>query len=157
MLKEITKEKYNEMTTLYPLWKELNKKIKISYTRGINFHEIFSEFIVCYINGYQVSHNGGYEDAISREGLKVQIKSSSNYKTDLTSFGPRSEFEILEFARLDQDNDLLYLYKIPVKNLKSIEVKQSETFEQQQKWKRRPRFSIISKIIEKDNLNLMQK
>ncbi|MDQ0567493.1 Bsp6I family type II restriction endonuclease [Mycoplasma yeatsii] len=152
MLKTITKEKYDEIISLYPLWKELNKKIKISYTRGVNFHEIFSEFIVCHINDYQISHNEGSEDAISKEGLKIQIKSSSNYNTDLTSFGPRSEFDILEFARLNQQNDLLYLYKIPIQNLKNIEVKQGQTFAQQQEEKRRPRFSIISKIIEKENL-----
>lgn len=30
----------------YPLWKELNKRIKQLYPRGVNFHEVFSEFIV---------------------------------------------------------------------------------------------------------------
>lgn len=89
-----------------------------------------------------------FEDALDENNVKIQIKSTSNYHIDLTSFGPTSEFEILEFARLDQDNDYLYLYKIPIDDLYDVLVNKSQTFKQQQQAGRRPRFSIISNFIE---------
>ncbi len=96
----------------------------------------------------------GSEDAFTENmDLKVQIKGSSNFNSDLTSFGPTSEFDILEFARLDQDEDKLYLYRIPIDELYDVHVNKKQTFKQQQLEGRRPRFSIISNYIEKYNLN----
>lgn len=81
--------------------------------------------------------------------IKVQIKGTSNYDSDLTSFGPNSEFEILEFARLNQFNDKLYLYRIPINNLYDIQVNSHQTFREQQLESRRPRLSIITNYINK--------
>lgn len=144
---------FKKMLHLYPLWKELNSGIKEVYSRGVNFHEAFSEYIVCYVNGYTHSLGGGSEDAFTSNGEKVQIKGSSNFDTDLTSFGPTSEFEILEFARLDQSEDKLYLYRIPIDELYDIKVNKTETFREQQQNKRRPRFSIIKNYILADNIS----
>jgi type-2 restriction enzyme bsp6I len=83
---------------------------------------------------------------------KVQVKASSNFNSDLTSFGPTSEFDILEFARLNQEENKLYLYKIPIDNLYDINVNSNETFKEQQQSGRRPRFSIIEKYIKEYNL-----
>ena len=84
---------------------------------------------------------------------KVQIKGTSNFNSDLTSFGPSSEFEILEFARLDQSVGLLYLYRIPTDHLYNLYVNSSQKFIEQQKASRRPRFSIINNFIKKYSLN----
>lgn len=146
---KITKEKFNEILHLYPLWKELNERIKALYPRGINFHEAFSELIVCYVNDYYHSTKAGSEDALTNDMIKVQIKGTSNYDSDLTSFGPNSEFEILEFARLNQFNDKLYLYRIPINNLYDIQVNSHQTFREQQLESRRPRLSIITNYINK--------
>lgn len=152
-MEKISKKKFNLVISLYPKWKELNKDIKSLYSRGINFHEVFSEFIICYINDYYHSLKAGSEDAVTNNNIKVQIKSTSNYDSDLTSFGPTSEFEILEFARLNQELDLLYVYKIPINDLYNIPVNKFQTFREQQKEGRRPRFSIIKNFIEPYNLN----
>lgn len=152
-IKKISFEKYKEIISLYSNWKNLNKSIKNEYSRGINFHEVFSEFIVCYVNDYYHSLGSGSEDAYTNDKkFKVQIKGSSNFDSDLTSFGPTSEFDILEFARLNQENDKLYLYKIPIDDLYDIKVNSNETFKEQQQNGRRPRFSIIEKYIKKYNL-----
>lgn len=147
-MEKITKQKYDEIILLYPKWKDLNKRIKLLYPRGVNFHEVFSEFIVCYVNDYYHSLGAGSEDAFTNDKIKVQIKGTSNYDSDLTSFGPTSEFEILEFARLDQTTDHLYLYRIPINELYNIKVNKKQTFKEQQKAGRRPRFSIITNFIE---------
>ncbi|AIA29301.1 Type II restriction endonuclease [Mycoplasmopsis californica] len=151
-MKKITNHKYNEIISLYPIWKGLNNRIKQLYPRGINFHEVFSEFIVCYINEYYHSLGAGSEDAFANNRLRVQIKGTSNYDSDLTSFGPKSEFDILEFARLDQIKDYLYLYRIPIEDLCNVKVNKDLTFREQQQLGRRPRFSIISNFIEPYNL-----
>lgn len=148
-MQKISKQNYDEIISLYPLWKELNQKIKSLYSRGVNFHEVFSEFIVCYVNDYYHSLGAGSEDAFTNDMIKVQIKGTSNFNADLTSFGPTSEFEILEFARLNQNNDYLYLYRIPIDELYNLFVNKKQTFRQQQKDNRRPRFSIISSFIDK--------
>ncbi|WP_338822287.1 Bsp6I family restriction endonuclease [Mycoplasmopsis felifaucium] len=144
---KITKYAYNEIISLYPIWKELNTRIKKLYPRGVNFHEAFTEFIVCYINDYYHSIGAGSEDALTDSNIKVQIKGTSNYNSDLTSFGPTSEFEILEFARLDQIQDKLFLYRIPINDLYCTKVNNDQTFKEQQLQGRRPRFSIIANFI----------
>lgn len=137
---------------MYFLWKELNILIKENYTRGVNLHEAITENLCCIINGYILhAAEGGSEDAITSTGLKVQIKGTSNFNDDLTSFGPNSKFDILEFLRLDQINDIFYCYRIPLEDLKNIYVNKNETFFDMQKSGKRPRFSIIRKIINKKN------
>lgn len=151
-MRKISQQEYEEIIKLYPLWKELNQRIKQLYPRGVNFHEVFSEFIVCYVNDYYHSLGGGSEDAFTNDMIKVQIKGTSNFSSDLTSFGPTSEFEILEFARLDQNRDYLFLYRIPIDDLYDLPVNRLQTFKEQQEANRRPRFSIISNFIERYSL-----
>lgn len=133
---------------MYFSWKQLNNLIREDYTRGVNLHEAISENLCCIINGY-ILHAaiGGSEDAITPNGLKVQIKATSNFNSDLSSFGPTSEFDILEFLRLDAQNDIFYCYRIPIKELESIKVNENTSFIEMQHLGRRPRFSIINKII----------
>lgn len=108
---------------LYFKWKELNLLIKKHYTRGVNLHEAITEHLVCILNNYELhASSGGSEDAITKDNKKVQIKATSNFNDDLTSFGPKSKFDILEFLRLDLENDKFYCYRIPIDNLNNIKV-----------------------------------
>jgi hypothetical protein len=152
-LVEVSDELYNEAIDIYFLWKELNNRIKKHYSRGVNIHEFITEVIVSYVNNFKISLGGSSEDALSNDGKKIQIKATSNFDDDLTSFGPSSVFDELHFARLDQKNDCLYLYVIPLNDLKNLHVNKEETFYQQQQNQRRPRFSIIKEFIIKKNLN----
>lgn len=138
---------------IYFKWKELNSLIKAHYTRGVNLHECITEHLCCFLNDY-ILHASSYgsEDAITTDGKKVQIKATSNFNRDLTSFGPRSYFEILEFLRLDQERDIFYCYKIEIEELEKIKVNRLETFDLKKKTGQRPRFSIIKDIIEKHNV-----
>ncbi|WP_245579598.1 hypothetical protein [Mycoplasma leonicaptivi] len=108
---------------MYFKWKELNNLIKKYYTRGVNLHEAITEHLACLINDYKIStKDDGSEDAFTKDNKKVQIKATSNYDTDLTSFGPKSEFDILEFFRLDNDSDKFFCYRVPIENLNEIMV-----------------------------------
>lgn len=144
---KVTYEDFLESIRLYFLWKDLNKSIKSFYSRGVNIHEAITERIVCYVNDYKHSLGGGSEDAFTKDGRKVQIKATSNYNSDLTSFGPTSQFDILHFVRLDQETDKMYLYDIKIDDLYTIKVNRSETFKDQQLSGKRPRLSVIEKFI----------
>ena len=145
---EITEDRFKKVIGLYFNWKELNGGIKEDYTRGVNLPEALTEPICCYVNGYLLSLGEGSEDAVvPSNGQLVQIKASSNFDRDLTSFGPQSRFNLLHFVRLNQLEDRMYLYDIPVENLKQVKVNANETYEEQQSQGRRPRFSIIDKYI----------
>lgn len=150
---KITEERYKRVIKLYFMWKDLNTEIKKDFTRGINLPEAITEPICCYVNNFLHSTKKGSEDAIDEKNYsKVQIKATSNFNNDLTSFGPKSEFNELHFVRLNQEEDKMYLYKIPVNKLADVQVNVGETFEEQQNQGRRPRFSIINKYIEPDNI-----
>ena len=143
---------YNQAVDNYYIWKKLTNSMKSSGARGVNLPEGITEVICCYHNNFLWSKNEGSEDAISLAGEKIQIKATSNYDNDLTSFGPRSEFYELHFVRLNQNTDTMELYKIPIEDLEKTKVNSKETFKEQQLQGRRPRFSIIEKFIEPKSL-----
>ena len=150
---KITKDRFKKVIKLYFNWKQLNAGIKEDYTRGVNLPEAITEPICCYVNGFYLSLGEGSEDAVVPQTQElVQIKATSNFNRDLTSFGPQSKFSILHFVRLNQDEDKMYLYDIPVENLKKVKVNSKETYEEQQLQGRRPRFSIIDKYINVYNI-----
>lgn len=150
---KIDKNHFDKTRELYFRWKDLNGGIKEFYTRGVNLHEGITEPICCYVNGFYLSLGQGSEDAIiPSTSEKVQVKGSSNFDSDLTSFGPYSEFDYMHFVRLKQSTDEMYLYDIPVSNLKQVKVNSIETFGEQQAQGRRPRFSVINKYIDKYNI-----
>jgi hypothetical protein len=149
---EIDNIKFKEAIEIYQLWKNLDAKIKTFYSRGVNIHEAITEIIVCFVNGFPLSLGGGSEDAINpKNNFKVQIKATSNFNRDLTSFGPKSKFDELHFVRLDYEKDIMFLYNIPI-NLLGLNVNKNKTFDEVKKEGKRPRFSIIKDIIIKNNI-----
>lgn len=148
------KNKYEKVFKAYFLWKELNELILQEYSRGVNIPEYITENLCCIINGYTLhAAEGGSEDAVDTEGNKIQIKATSNFDNDLSSFGPRSQFDILEFVRLDKDNDTFYFYRINLEDLNKVKVNHQESFQSKQSTGQRPRFSIIKQIIEPNKLS----
>lgn len=147
-LKEIDNDLFLKTVDLYWKWKELNSSIKQFYSRGINLHEMITEFICCYANGFLLSLGGGSEDAFNQETRQlIQVKGTSNWDSDLTSFGPESQFDCLHFVRLNQATDRMYLYDIPVDDLDSVMVNRNKSFKDFKDAGKRPRFSIINKYI----------
>ena len=82
------------------------------------------------------------------------MKATSNFDSDLTSFGPKCEFDNLVFLRLDYNNNKLYVYDtgIDSNELKSLPANQKETVGEQQAQKRRPHISLIKTVIEEREL-----
>lgn len=149
---EINQERFNNVIDLYWDWKRLNAGIKKFYPRGVNLHEAITETICCYVNNFKLSVGGGSEDAVNPSNNQlIQVKGSSNWDSDLTSFGPESKFDSLHFVRLKTDkdgNDKMYLYQIPTDNLDNIMVNKNNSVADFKAQGKRPRFSLIEKYID---------
>lgn len=149
------REDFVKIMNTFVLWTEINDLTKSLNARGINIPEIISEGIYCYsfnairTNG-SASGAGSY-DAVSLDtGRGIQIKSSS-IEFDCTSFGPDSKWDDLIFmdfcpnGKIDGHVDI-YLIEQDFSKM-VLDAKKNETFEDQQKQGRRPRFSIKKSII----------
>lgn len=149
----IDKARFEDAINMYFLWKELDSRIRNSASRGINFPETISEVLACYVLNYDWN-KGSSGDAISREKEIIEMKATSNWERDTTSFSPREEFDRLIFIRLNKKEDELYFYDLDYNSekLKKIKVNAKETLEDQQLAKRRPRFSIIKFIINQEKI-----
>lgn len=149
----IDQARFVDTVDAYFQWKELNSFIKRSHSRITNFPEIISESLLCHVMGYRLIR-GNYADAIDEDGNLIEVKATSNWERDTSSFGPVTSFDKLFFARLNQSKDLLVFYDLGLtgETIKQIKVNKNETVGDQQKQKRRPRFSIIKNIIKKRDL-----
>jgi hypothetical protein len=102
---------------LYFDWKQLNDRLKKISTRGINLPEAISEnaFTLFYPECVRVVNLKGMKcsfDCINlKTGSRIQIKASSVI-SDLTSFGPRSEWDELFFLDFSSGDGSFKIYKI---------------------------------------------
>jgi hypothetical protein len=137
---------------LYADWKNLNDRLKAISTRGINLPETISENAFClffsdYVRVVKLKKGKCSFDCINtKTGERIQIKATS-VKSDLTSFGPRSEWDSLFFLDFSTGNGSFKVYKIEQDWIYNHQVNKLQTFRQQQEQSRRPRFSIIDNII----------
>lgn len=144
----VDKARFIDSINAYFAWKDLNAYVKSSHSRGLNFPEIISESLMCYVLGYQLNR-GVYGDAIDGDGNIIEAKATSNWDRDTTSFGPKTSFDRLIFVRLNQRRDYLAFYDIGLTGvtLRDVPVNASQSLGDQQDEGRRPRFSVIDKII----------
>jgi len=142
---------------IYSKWLWLNKEIKSHSTRGINLPEFVSENAFCIffpdcIRVVKLKKGKCSFDAIdTKTGKRIQVKATS-IKSDLTSFGPRSEWDELYFLDFSAEDGSFKAYKIEQEWIYNHQVNKNQSFQQQQKEKRRPRFSITEQIIKPKNL-----
>lgn len=146
--------RFKDAIKAYFLWKELDTIIRTSHTRGINIPETITESLLCFVSDFRLNRgsSGDAYDVINER--VIEIKATSNYDRDTTSFSPKEEFDGLFFVRLDKRNDVMYFYDLEMnsEDLKKIKVNSTQTLEDQQKQGRRPRFSVIRCIIEEKKL-----
>lgn len=139
----------NDVCDSYFKWKDLNNSLKNYVSRGLNFPEVISEPMGCYALDL-LWNKGSSGDAQDKNGRKIEMKATSNFDSDLTSFGPKCDFDDLVFLRLDYNNNKLYIYDIGInaEELKTLPANKTQTVGDQQAQKRRPHISIIKTVIE---------
>ena len=108
-LVQIDEPRIQETCDAYFKWKDLNTYIKSLVSRGINMPDAISEPMGCYcLDLLWNKQSGG--DAQTRDGKKIEFKATSNYEYDLSSFGPKCDFDDLVFLRFDLDLNMLFVY-----------------------------------------------
>lgn len=103
----------NDVCDAYFKWKSLNDSIKNYCSRGTNFPETISEPMGCYVlsklQEEETKWNKGSGGDAKRGTQKIEMKATSNFDSDLTTFGPKASFDDLVFLRLDYEQNKLYV------------------------------------------------
>lgn len=155
-LVDVDEARIKTVIDIYFHWKELDAEIKtLSGTRGINFPSELSEYMACYALNLKLNKEPSEGDAVDESDPKnkliIEIKGcSAESDTAPNSFSPSENFDDLVFVRLIKKDDKLKIYRTGINSdkLKKIKVNDTQTLGDQQKEKRRPRFSIQNKIID---------
>ena len=152
-LVEIDELRIQETCDAYIKWKDLNTYIKSQTSRGINMPDAISEPLGCYcLDLYWNKSDGG--DARDEAGRKIEMKATSNYDYDLSSFGPVCVFDDLVFLRFNMDTNMLYVYDTGINSeqLKLLPTTKTNTVGEYQAQGKRPHLSIIDKVIHEKGL-----
>lgn len=160
-LMEFDKEDRKKWKTLFDSWKKLKFGLRNFQSREPNFPEGLSEVAFCmfsgskrYINLKAGNISASFDTYNPKTNKTEQIKACS-VESDLTSFGPKSKWDDLYFLDFYNNGKLdgtFNVYKIPNEWIYKMKVNKNQTFKEQQKQGRRPRFSITDKIIKDKNL-----
>lgn len=143
----------DEVCDAFFKWKDLNTYIKSQTSRGINMPDAISEPIGCYcLDLYWNKSDGG--DARDEEGHKIEMKATSNYDYDLSSFGPKCDFDDLVFLRFNLDENKCYVYDTGINSddLKLLKTTKTNTVGEYQEQGKRPHIRIIEQVIESNNM-----
>lgn len=145
---KIDEPRLQETCDAYFKWKDLNTYVKSLVSRGINMPDAISEPMGCYCLDLLWNKSSG-GDAISLNGKKIEFKATSNYEYDLSSFGPKCDFDDLVFLRFNLNSNMLFVYDTGVNSeeLKKLPVSKTATVGDYQKAGKRPHIRIIESII----------
>lgn len=122
--------------------------------RGANIPESLTEAIVCMCVGGKLIRNG-VGDILFAKSRIGEVKATSKTEGDLTSFSPSEIFDNLYFVMADPKTTHIYsVYdlKMDRSDVEKIRVSSTQTFRDQATARRRPRFSIIEKVINAQKL-----
>ncbi len=152
---QIDDARIDETCNAYFKWKDLNTYIKSNSKRGINMPDAISEPMGCYCLGYLWNRGNEVGDAYDpKTDRKVEFKATSRFEGDLSSFGPKCQFDNLVFLRFNLDENLLYIYDL---NINSVDfgkypANKTETIQEQKEQGRRPHISLQSLFVDAKGL-----
>lgn len=152
---KIDDARIDEACNAYFKWKDLNTYIKNNSRRGINMPDAISEPMGCYClnllwnRGNEVGD--GY-DPVTKN--KIEFKATSRFEGDLSSFGPKCQFDNLVFLRFNLEDNQLYIYDLQVNSdeFGKYPANKTETIEDQKKQGRRPHISLQSLFVDAKDL-----
>lgn len=152
------KTDFKALQVIFNEWLQINKKLKNLGGRNLNVPDVFSEALFCLafdaVRTNATAHS--YDCVMRKTGEGVQVKSAS-IPNDCTSFGPTSSWDLLYFADFVPNKTVdgqVNFYKIDDSDIYNLVLnsKKNETFRDQQKQGRRPRFSLQNTIIKPKKL-----
>ena len=146
---------------VYKEWISLSKKLKSLKSRAVNLPEGLSESAFCLamkdtvrVVGNISKANTSFDCYNTKTNERIQVKAASKIP-DLTSFGPKSVWDklyFLDFYREGNWDGSFDIYLIDNKYIYEHKVNKNQSFKDQQKQTRRPRFSIVKSIIKENKL-----
>lgn len=146
---------------IYSSWRILCDQASALKARKINLPDALSEcgfcyFFKCWRTNYGITGatHSSFDAYNPETKSRIQIKGCS-VDSDLTSFGPDSVWDELYFVDFYKEGkwDFTFdVYLIDNDDIYQTKVNKNETFIDQQRQKRRPRFSIIKEIIKPKGL-----
>ena len=151
---------FSNIKSLYNQWNNLSNLLVKNGGRRLNIPEVLSEGIVCIhfgagrLTASKGKFNSSWDCYQINNHRRIQVKATS-VGTDLTSFGPRSVWDDLYFVSFfpyGKYDGSYEIFKIPNNLIHNFQVSKTQTFKQQQKANRRPRFSIINGIIKPQSI-----
>ncbi|MEG2251299.1 MAG: hypothetical protein RSA87_04200 [Malacoplasma sp.] len=145
----------DEACNAYFKWKDLNTYISNNSHRGMNIPDAISEPMGCFCLGFLWNRGKEVGDATDPvNNRKIEFKATSRFEGDLSSFGPKCDFDDLIFLRFNLDKNLLYIYDLN-KNAKEFgkyPANKIQTIEDQKNQGRRPHVSLQRLFVEGENL-----
>lgn len=144
----------DETCNAYFKWKDLNTYISNNSHRGINMPDAISEPMGCYCLNLLWNRGNEVGDATSSDGKKIEFKATSRFEGDLSSFGPKCEFDDLVFLRYKLDDNLLYVYDLKINSVEfgKYPANKKQTIQDQKDQGRRPHVSLQQLFVEAKNL-----
>lgn len=139
----------------YFKWKDLNTYISDNSRRGINMPDVISEPMVCYSLGLLWNRGDEAGDATDPDtGAKVEIKATSRFQGDLSSFGPKCQFDDLVFARFNLAENVVFIYDLRINSddFGQYPANRTETIQDQKNQGRRPRVCLLDLFVEANDL-----
>jgi len=151
---KIDAARIDETCNAYFKWKDLNTYISNNSHRGINMPDAISEPMGCYC--LDLLWNRGKEtgDATDpKTGQKIEMKATSRFDGDLSSFGPRTVFDDLIFLRFKLDDNLLYIYDLHINSdeFGKYPANKTQTIEEQKQQGRRPHVRLYDLFVLQDD------
>ena len=160
---EFDSQDFEQLKKIFQKWLSINADLKALGGRNLNVPDVFSEAVFCMafdaVRTNATAHS--YDCVMKATGEGVQVKSAS-IADDCTSFGPTSTWDLLYFVDFVPNGKIdgeIWFYKIESNDVYNLVVnkKKGETFADQQKQGRRPRFSIKKLIIKAKGLQPVKK
>ena len=151
----IDEARIDETCNAYFKWKDLNTYISNNSHRGINMPDAISEPIGCYCLGLLWNRGDEVGDATDpNTGKKIEFKATSRFDGDLSSFGPRTQFDDLVFLRFKLDENLVYVYDLQINSdeFGKFPANKTQTIQDQKNQGRRPHVSLYSLFVKAMNL-----
>ena len=152
---KIDDARIDEACSAYFKWKDLNTYIKNNSHRGTNMPDAISEPMGCYCLDLLWNRGKEVGDAFDPvSGRKIEFKATSCFEGDLSSFGPKCQFDDLVFLRYNLEANLLYIYDLHVNSdqFGLLPANSTETIQQQKDQGRRPHVSLQKLFVEARNL-----
>lgn len=116
--------------------------------------DAISEPMGCYCLGLLWNRGDAAGDATDKSRRKIEFKATSRFEGDLSSFGPKCEFDDLVFLRFKLDENLLYVYDLGLnsKQFGKYPANRTQSIDDQKRQGRRPHISLLELFVEPNNL-----